>query len=54
MCTREKREREKNKAFKDERTAASPQTAAHLVPGAKPSSLKVTCELAKECSMPGI
>ena len=47
VCTREKREREKNKAFKDERTAASPQTAAHLVPDATPSSRKGhvrTCE----------
>ena len=47
MCTREKRMREENKAFKDERTAASPQTAAHLVPSANTSPRKGhvrTCE----------
>ena len=47
VCTREKRERGKSKALKDERTAASPQTAAHLVPDATPSSRKGhvrTCE----------
>ena len=47
MHKRKEGEGGKSKAFKDERAAASPQTAAHLVPDATPSSRKGhvrTCE----------